>query len=69
MTTTPLYTLYLCFDESAPAAGTAPPTTPAPAVQFLGLNLTRAYARYLYTARARLSSHSAPSARPRPGFT
>jgi hypothetical protein len=37
------------------------------AVQFLGLNLTRAYARHLYTARDRLSSSSSDS--PPPGFS
>jgi hypothetical protein len=45
---------------AALAVGMDPPTTPAPprqwAVQFLGLNITRAYARHLYTCRTRLSS-------------
>jgi hypothetical protein len=35
------------------------------AVQFFGLNITRAYARHLYTCRTRLSS---PSTIPNPGY-
>jgi hypothetical protein len=36
------------------------------ATQFLGLNLTRAYARHFHTSRARLSSSSTS---PHPGFS
>jgi hypothetical protein len=54
---------------AALAVGMDPPTTPAPprqwAVQFLGLNITRAYARHLHTCRTRLSSPSTP---PNPGY-
>jgi hypothetical protein len=40
------------------------------AVQFLGLILTRAYARHLHTTRARLLSGTAPSpSSPHPGLT
>jgi hypothetical protein len=40
-------------------------TTRQWAVQFLGLNITRAYARHLYTCRNRLSC---PSTIPNPGY-